>query len=79
MATWMGMNAGAVIGALSRRYGQPCSVFFAGRDLAQIREVSDRYGPLVLVLTRAMPVFAGYVLMAGIHQLAWPRFLSAIA
>ena len=81
MAKWIGMNAGAVIGfALSRRYGQPFALYFSrGRDLAQIREVSDRYGPLVLVLTRAMPVFAeASVLMAGIHQLAWPRFLSAI-
>lgn len=81
LATWLGMNSGAMIGfALSRRYGRAFALYFSrGRDLEQIREVSDRYGPLVLVLTRAMPVFAeASVLMAGIHQLAWRRFLPAV-
>jgi 3-dehydroquinate synthase len=47
--------------------------------MERMQEVSDRYGPFVLVLTRAMPVFAeASVLMAGIHRLAWRRFLPAI-
>ena len=44
-----------------------------------MRHVSDRFGPFVLVLTRAMPVFAeASVLIAGIHQLSWRRFLPAV-
>jgi len=81
LATWVGMNLGAMIGfALSRRYGTSFASYFSrGQDLERIRTVSDRYGPLVLVLTRAMPVFAeASVLMAGIHQLAWRRFLPAV-
>lgn len=81
LATWLGMNSGAIIGfALSRRYGRAFALYFSrGRDLERIREINDRYGPLVLVVARAMPVFAeASVLMAGIHQLAWRRFLPAI-
>ena len=44
-----------------------------------MKTISDRYGPLVLVLTRAMPVFAeASVLIAGIHRLTWRRFLPAV-
>lgn len=44
-----------------------------------MRHVSDRYGPLVLVLAWAMPVFAeAGVLISGIHQLSWRRFLPAV-
>jgi len=44
-----------------------------------MQHVSDRYGPFVLVLTRAIPVFAeGSVLIAGIHRLAWRRFLPPV-
>ena len=81
LATWVGMNLGAVIGfALARRWGQPFALWFSkGEDLQQIRAVSDQFGPLVLVLTRAMPVFAeASVLIAGIHHLSWRRFLPAI-
>ncbi|MDB4807687.1 VTT domain-containing protein [bacterium] len=81
LATWLGMNLGAMIGfALARRYGRTFALYFSrGQDLERIRKVSDQYGPLVLVLTRAMPVFAeASVLMAGIHQLAWRRFMPAI-
>jgi uncharacterized membrane protein YdjX (TVP38/TMEM64 family) len=80
-ATWIGMNLGAVLGfALARRWGQPFALWFSsGDDLARMKTISDRYGPLVLVLTRAMPVFAeASVLIAGIHRLAWRRFLPAV-
>ncbi|WP_182870042.1 TVP38/TMEM64 family protein [Stieleria mannarensis] len=81
LATWVGMNLGAVIGfALARRWGQPFALWFSsGEDLDRMREVSQRYGPLVLVLTRAVPVFAeASVLISGIHRLSWRRFLPAI-
>jgi uncharacterized membrane protein YdjX (TVP38/TMEM64 family) len=81
IATWIGMNLGAVIGfALARRWGQPFALWFSkGEDLRRMRQVSDQFGPLVLVLTRAMPVFAeASVLIAGIHRLSWRRFLPAV-
>jgi uncharacterized membrane protein YdjX (TVP38/TMEM64 family) len=81
LATWIGMNLGAVVGfAAARRWGQPFAMWFSkGEDLKRIRQVSDLYGPYVLILTRAMPVFAeASVLMAGIHRLSWRRFLPAV-
>lgn len=81
LATWVGMNLGAIIGfALARRWGKPFALWFSKEeDLERMRIVSDRYGPFVLVLTRAMPVFAeATVLISGMHQLAWRRFLPAV-
>lgn len=80
-ATWIGMNLGALFGfALARRWGQPFALWFSkGEDLERMREMSDRFGPYMLVLTRAMPVFAeASVLIAGIHRLSWRRFLPAV-
>lgn len=81
LATWIGMNLGAIIGfALARKWGQPFALWFSkSEDLERMREVSHQYGPLVLVLTRGMPVFAeASVLISGIHQLSWQRFLPAV-
>jgi len=81
LATWVGMNLGAVIGfALARRFGQSFALWFSrGEDLERMRHVNDQYGPSVLVLTRAMPVFAeASVLIAGIHRLSWRRFMPAV-
>ncbi|WP_442510694.1 TVP38/TMEM64 family protein [Novipirellula sp. SH528] len=81
IATWVGMNLGAIIGfALARRWGQPFALWFSsGEDLERMQGISDRYGPYVLAITRAVPVFAeASVLIAGIHQLSWRRFLPAV-
>lgn len=81
LATWIGMNLGAVIGfALARRFGQPVALWFSKpEDLERMHGISDRFGPTVLVLTRAMPVFAeASVLIAGIHRLSWRKFTPAI-
>ncbi len=81
LASWMGMNTGAVAGfGLARRWGQPFARWFSKEgQLQRMKTVSDRYGPLVLVLTRAMPVFAeATVLMAGIHKLSWRKFLTPV-
>ena len=44
-----------------------------------MQHVSHFYGPFVLVLTRAVPVFAeASILMVGIHRLSWRRFLPAV-
>ena len=81
LASWTGLNIGSLFGfALARQWGQPFALFFSkAEDLERMRNVSDRYGPAVLVFTRAIPVFAeASVLISGIHQLAWRRFLPAV-
>ena len=81
LATWIGMNLGAVLGfALARSWGRTFALWFVkAEDLDRMRQLSDQYGLFVLVVTRAMPVFAeASVLIAGMHQLAWRRFLPAI-
>lgn len=82
LATWIGMNAGALIGfGLARRFGRAFALWFSSvEDLERMHQVSERFGPTVLVLTRAIPVFAeASVLIAGIHRLSWRRFLPAVA
>ena len=82
VTTWLGMNAGAAVGfALARRWGEPFAAWFSKPDdLECMRQLSEQYGPLVLVLARAVPVFAeASVLIVGIHRLSWRRFLPAVA
>lgn len=81
LAAWVGMNLGAAAGfGLARRWGQPFAHWFSKQeDLDRMKIISNRFGPLVLILTRAMPVFAeASVLIAGIHRLSWKRFLPAV-
>ena len=80
LATWIGMNLGAAIGfALARIWGHPLALWFSTQDaLDRMRQIADRYGPFVVILTRAVPVFAeASVLLVGIHGLSWRRFLLA--
>ena len=82
VATWIGMTVGAILGfGLARRFGQPFAVWFSSEeDLEGMQQISERFGPAILVLTRAVPVFAeASVLVAGIHQLSWRRFLLAVS
>ena len=81
LATWTGMNLGAALGfALARKWGRPFAHWFSKEeDLERMQRVSDRFGPLVLVMTRALPVLAeASILIAGMHQLAWKRSLPAL-
>ena len=81
LATWIVMNLRAAIGfALARRWGRPLALWFSKEeDLERMRHVSDVYGPAVLALARAVPVFAeASVLIVGIHGLPWRRFLPAV-
>lgn len=82
LASWIGMTVGGVIGfALARRWGHSFAAWFSrAEDLERMQSTIQRYGPVVLVLTRAMPVFAeACVLISGIHRLSWQRFLPAVA
>lgn len=82
LASWLGMTLGSVIGfVLARWCGRPLAERFAdGEDLTQMDKASEEYGPILLVLLRAVPVMAeASVLVVGVNRLAWPRFLWPVA
>lgn len=81
-ATWLGLTAGCLIGfALARWCGRPFAERFArGDDLAALDELMQRYGLIVLVVSRALPLLAeAAVLLTGLSRLSWRVFLFAIA
>ncbi len=81
-ASWLGLTLGAVLAfVLARFLGRPLALRFASAaDLGRIDSLSTRYGPLVLVLARPVPILAeASVLFLGTTQLGWPRFLLPIA
>lgn len=81
-ASWSGMTLGAVLGfALAWVCGRPLARRLAGpEDFERMEVLSTRFGPLVLVLTRALPVLAeASVLLMGATRLGWRRFLVPVA
>jgi len=81
LVSWIGMTLGAMIGFwLARRWGRPLALWISDqRHLDRMHASSERYGPLILVIARGVPVFAeASVLLMGIHQLAWRRFLIPV-
>ena len=81
VASWIGMTLGAVVGfALARLLGRPFAVRFASKqELQQMEAMTQRHGPLVLVMTRALPILAeSCVLLMGATRLEWRRFLPAV-
>ncbi len=81
LASWIGMSVGAVVGfAIARRFGPPLVAWLTrAEDLARTRALVERYGPLLLVLGRGVPVLAeATVLLFGMHRLAWRRFLPPV-
>jgi len=81
LASWAGMTLGAVIGfALARRWGRPFALWMSSEeDLDRMRGLSRSFGPAVLIISRGVPVLAeASVLLMGIHQLSWQRFLLAV-
>lgn len=80
-ASWLGMTAGAVIGfGLARVAGRPLALWLsASEDLDRVDRLSRRYGPMVLVLARPVPVLAeASVLFLGTAGLAWRWFLLPV-
>ena len=81
LASWIGMNLGTMIGfELARRWGQTFAKWFSkDADLERMHILSDRLGPIFLVLTRGVPLLAeASVLFVGMHRLSWPRFLLPV-
>lgn len=81
LVSWCGLSLGATVGyALARRWGQPFALWFTRADeLQRMTVLSQQYGAVILVLTRGVPVLAeASVLLMGIHQLSWRRFLPAV-
>lgn len=82
LASWLGMTLGALFGfALARAFGRPLALRFAGQeDLDRIDRGAERFGPLVLVLARPVPVLAeASVLFLGTTKLRWRPFLVPVA
>jgi uncharacterized membrane protein YdjX (TVP38/TMEM64 family) len=80
-ASWIGMTAGAMLAfGLARRFGRSLALrLVAAEDLDRLDRLALRLGPGLIVLTRAVPVLAeASVLLLGINQLAWRRFLPAL-
>jgi uncharacterized membrane protein YdjX (TVP38/TMEM64 family) len=80
-ATWTGMTVGALVGfALARRWGRPLAVRLAAADdIDRLDRLAARMGPVLIVLTRAVPVLAeSSVLLLGVNRLAWRRLLPAL-
>jgi uncharacterized membrane protein YdjX (TVP38/TMEM64 family) len=82
LASWTGMTLGATFGfALARLFGSRFARRRAGeRDINQMAGLARRYGPLALVLTRALPILAeACVLLMGASGLSWKRFFLPVA
>lgn len=80
-AVWLGMTLGAVVAfALARWPGRRLVTRLVGADeYARLAGLAERFGPQLLVATRALPVLAeASVLLVGATTLAWRRFLPAV-
>jgi uncharacterized membrane protein YdjX (TVP38/TMEM64 family) len=81
LASWLGMTLGAVAGfALARWLGPAFAYWFARREsLDNMHQLSERFGPGIVVLTRGVPVLAeACVLLLGLQRLSWARFLPPL-
>jgi len=82
LASWAGMTAGAMLGFwLARKAGRPLALrLSAAEELQRMQRLTDQVGPLVVVLTRPVPVMAeASVLFLGATGLPWRRFLLPMA
>jgi len=80
-ASWFGMTLGAAVAfALVRWLGRPLARRLSSdEELARMDAMAGRYGVLVLVLARPIPVFAeASVLLMGTMRIGWWRFLAAV-
>jgi uncharacterized membrane protein YdjX (TVP38/TMEM64 family) len=81
LASWLGMTIGAVLGfAIARKWGRPVALWFSREsDLTRVQSAEDRFGVLLLIMTRGVPVIAeATVLLMGIQQMPWRTFLPPV-
>jgi uncharacterized membrane protein YdjX (TVP38/TMEM64 family) len=81
VAVCLGMTLGASIGFfVAKRWGRAVALRFTSEeDLDRLEHLTSLYGATVLVLLRAVPVLAeASVLLVGIHDLSWRRFVPPI-
>jgi hypothetical protein len=76
LSSWVGLNAGAVVGfLLSRTWGRPLAERLASpADLDRMQRVADRYATGALVLTRGLPILAEAMVL--LMPRAGPRILG---
>jgi uncharacterized membrane protein YdjX (TVP38/TMEM64 family) len=78
VVSFAGLNVGAALGCwLARTFGPRLAQRFAKQeDLEAMQNYSEKYGAILIVLTRALPILAeATVLLMGLNQLSWRRFL----
>jgi len=81
IVAWLGMTLGAIIAfVIARRFGRRLVCRFCDEEeIPRIDRLSRRLGPMVLVLTRPIPVLAeASVLFLGTTDLPWQRFVLPI-
>ncbi len=81
LAAWVGLNLGAFLGYfLSRYLGKPFAEKMAGKkELEELSVMTQRYGPLTLIWTRALPILAeAAVLFVGATSLPFKQFWKPI-
>jgi uncharacterized membrane protein YdjX (TVP38/TMEM64 family) len=81
LIAWSGMSLGAVIGfALAKRIGTPIVAWLTTpKELARAGELTQQFGPWLLVVARGIPVVAeASVLFVGLHQMPWRTFLPPV-
>lgn len=73
-AVWGGMSSGHLLGfGLSRAMGRPFARRWGNEaDLQRLDRLGQRYGPFILVVTRALPLLSeASVLLLGLSKMRW--------
>lgn len=81
LVSWVGMTLGTIFGfALAKQYGSRFALWFSRpNDLERANQLSQQYGPALLVIGRGVPVLAeASVLLLGMHGLSWSKFLPPV-
>jgi uncharacterized membrane protein YdjX (TVP38/TMEM64 family) len=80
LVCWAGMSTGAVFGfALARAFTPLAQRFMKAGDRERMREAVGRWGWVVVVSLRGLPILAeASVLLAGIERMPWRTFLPAV-
>jgi uncharacterized membrane protein YdjX (TVP38/TMEM64 family) len=81
-ASWCGMTIGASLGFwLARCLGRPFARRLSSEaELAHTDALANRYGALIVILARPIPVLAeASVLVMGMTRIGWWSFFAAVA